>query len=1119
MAKKVIEQYFEVYNEVIPKYQKLGHKKIAVIYQVGSFYEFYGLEYIDGKKHGIIWEFADDLGLKIAYKKDQIYINDSSIKIYMAGIPLCSIDKYYQIAERFKWTIISYEQIKNGTKYDRIIKEITSPSININSESVSNITLCIILEATRKVALCANLGQNSKSCANNNYTLYAGISYLDSINGNNGVINVGSQNITNSSIILDEILKNIIIKNPKHINIYLQSYDIDDETLINAFHLYRTSYTIFRDSIDLKIESLAYQEIIFNTYYYKERGISSIIQQLDLEDATLLYCRISLVLLLEYIAQHDSSIISILSKPKICANSNDYLIMGNNPLEQLDVLNNMKWEYSSMQQEIGLGRRISLLEMLDKTKTPMGRIAFRNRISNPITIVETLNLQYDQIEEMICINNEYMYKNPSDKFGSPIFQIRNILSRIKNIENISRKIITRKFAITDIEIFYNSLKQSIQLIELSKTLFASQNKIYNIIPIQSQSIISAIIYEIEKTIKFDELKLLWSDVENNIFNNGINSEFDKLQEKINEDRYFMDNLIHKLSIIIERSINPNNPLLLIRDNNGKINIKFDNNQYIYQGENAQRGIYLEINRKYKDIIELYLKNPNQSIKIGTHNINSNDISFITNHNKFIINVEQLKISSSQLIINIETIRNLAKKYLNDWIFKLITIENNILGMNNICHFIEELDVLQSISLVSIDNAYIRPQIQKKEHAYIDVKGIRHPIIEQIRKDTKYIANDVSLGCTNNGILLFGVNAVGKSSLMKSIGINIIMAQAGLFVAASNFKYYPYNYLFTRIKNNDNIYAGLSSFEIEMKEFKIILQYADENSIILGDELCSGTETQDATALVTSGIIQLTKRNASYIFATHLHFLADSSYLKPLIYENGKLLLCHLSIDVDPINPSKLIYSRKLLEGSGPHSYGILVCESMNLDKDFIQLAKEIRQNMNTNTTIKLQNQTTSKYNSGKIIHLCEICGADGEDIHHINHQCTADINGIINDIIDGSFHKNSKWNLVSLCKECHVDIHSITSTIIINGYVHTSDGIILDWTKIESKKVDKNLRDDNNSNNSNNSNNNVSNDILLDNAIIQMKSCGLTPKMIQIRIKAQYGISLKIQKIREIIND
>ena len=84
----------------------------------------------------------------------------------------------------------------------------------------------------------------------------------------------------------------------------------------------------------------------------------------------------------------------------------------------------------------------------------------------------------------------------------------------------------------------------------------------------------------------------------------------------------------------------------------------------------------------------------------------------------------------------------------------------------------------------------------------------------------YVTNDLELGNTNkkdysNGVLLYGTNAVGKTSFIKSIGISIIMAQAGLFVPCKTFEYYPYNYIFTRILGNDNIFKGLSTFAVEM----------------------------------------------------------------------------------------------------------------------------------------------------------------------------------------------------------------------------------------------------------------------------------------------------------------
>ena len=74
------------------------------------------------------------------------------------------------------------------------------------------------------------------------------------------------------------------------------------------------------------------------------------------------------------------------------------------------------------------------------------------------------------------------------------------------------------------------------------------------------------------------------------------------------------------------------------------------------------------------------------------------------------------------------------------------------------------------------------------------------------------------------MLVYSVNACGKSTLMKSVGINIILAQAGMYVPAESFTFSPYHTILTRIWNNDNLFKGQSSFAVEMIELKSILKY-------------------------------------------------------------------------------------------------------------------------------------------------------------------------------------------------------------------------------------------------------------------------------------------------------
>jgi DNA mismatch repair protein MutS len=118
--------------------------------------------------------------------------------------------------------------------------------------------------------------------------------------------------------------------------------------------------------------------------------------------------------------------------------------------------------------------------------------------------------------------------------------------------------------------------------------------------------------------------------------------------------------------------------------------------------------------------------------------------------------------------------------------------------------IRKLDVLNTKCELATIYKYCRPRIEHANQSFAKMKGLRHVLIEHLEKNELYVTNDIELGGENQGILLFGTNAVGKTSLIKSIGICIIMAQAGLYVPCDSMVYYPYEYLFTRIIGNDNI---------------------------------------------------------------------------------------------------------------------------------------------------------------------------------------------------------------------------------------------------------------------------------------------------------------------------
>jgi DNA mismatch repair protein MutS len=339
-------------------------------------------------------------------------------------------------------------------------------------------------------------------------------------------------------------------------------------------------------------------------------------------------------------------------------------------------------------------------------------------------------------------------------------------------------------------------------------------------------------------------------------------------------------------------------------------------------------------------------------------------------------------------------------------------------LEQLINFITLIDVLHNKGEIAKKFNYCKPTIITSNKSSVNAVGLRHCLIEQFQLNELYITNDVTLGDgVVDGILLYGTNAVGKTTLIRALGIAVIMAQAGLYVPCSEFKFKPYKHIFTRIIGNDNIFKGLSTFEVEMSELRTILRLIDENSLVLGDELCSGTETMSAISIFVAGIQKLCSSNSSFIFATHLHEIVNYDEINNL----NSVSLKHMEVIYDK-EKDMLIYDRKLKDGPGNNLYGLEVCKSLNLPKDFLDMANEIRikYSLENKSILSLKQ---SRYNSNKLVNICENCCKNmGSEVHHLQHQSDANENGII---INNSsiFHKNNLANLMTLCEKCHDEIH------------------------------------------------------------------------------------------------
>ena len=245
---------------------------------------------------------------------------------------------------------------------------------------------------------------------------------------------------------------------------------------------------------------------------------------------------------------------------------------------------------------------------------------------------------------------------------------------------------------------------------------------------------------------------------------------------------------------------------------------------------------------------------------------------------------------------------------------------------------------------------------------------------------------------------------------------------------------------TRICGNDNIFKGMSSFMVEMMELMAILKRNDSNTLVLGDEICRGTEEKSANIIVTFMLEKLSISKSSFITATHLHQIAEMTSVKNL--DNVKSM--HLKVEYDDVN-EKLIYSRTLCDGQGEKYYGVQVAKYLMKNNDFNLRTKELEEEYEN------IGKKQSKYNSKNIMLCCEICKTQKDlETHHINFQKDF----IDNKMIDNPhIKKNALYNMVTLCRHCHDDVDR--GKIIINSWKDTSNGKELDYSFNKSIKKKK----------------------------------------------------------------
>jgi len=252
-------------------------------------------------------------------------------------------------------------------------------------------------------------------------------------------------------------------------------------------------------------------------------------------------------------------------------------------------------------------------------------------------------------------------------------------------------------------------------------------------------------------------------------------------------------------------------------------------------------------------------------------------------------------------------------------------------LQNVSQIIAQLDVLASLAECAAKEGYVRPDLS--DDFSLEITAGRHPVVERMMPREKFIPNDVVLSREARLIILTGPNMAGKSTVLRQVGLIVLMAQIGSFVPASRARVGIVDRLFTRVGASDNLVRGQSTFMVEMSETSAILHTATERSLVLLDEIGRGTSTYDGISIAWSVSEHLHNEvRCKTIFATHYHELTQLA--------DSLVAVRNYNVQVREVG-DQVLFLHRLQPGGADRSYGIEVGRLAGLPAAVLVRAKEL----------------------------------------------------------------------------------------------------------------------------------------------------------------------------------
>lgn len=989
----VIQQYFDLTK----KHRQDTGPKTVVMMQIGSFLEIYGYVHDVEEQHS---PFQSVVGI-CAWNAAKRTNEDPNLR--MAGVPLASMDKYVELLLHAGWAVAVYLQSTIPGRTDRSLAHLFTPGTFFSQTSgVSNHLLVIWVE------------YRPVSIARPTDCLFYGAACLDNMSGTVTVDEATCSPIRRDTSDYDWAQEICVAYNPRELRIvtgneHSESFAIAIGKLAASILPQCTVRHHTHDETNVsKAQKQVYQAEVVRKCYGSEQTPESL---------TLLHYPLAtsaFTLLLAEANACDPSLTRRLARPTI-ATAVPRLLMANHSLRQLNIVqaheNGPNIRYSSVVRAITEG-----------CLSNIGRREVRRRIRVPLVDSIAIDKRLQEVEVFV---------------GAPglLADVRKAMRGIPDAESEFRAIVHR---VAKPEMIACNLRQYLEQVLAGGRLLSAHEGI---------AAAGSLGTRLEGAIRcgevlLEETKRMFRDesVETPLLADKPEDagyaarwlrpdaepegEYSKAWKEYSEALAGVEELRQILAHTHNQSLSSkstgprgkaNDPqkAVVLDDCKGNIILRMTQHR-------AKQLQHWLTRRKATAGTEMH---PVLQEGLRTGPANGNNVRIENN----LIGERVARLEAARTV--------LAEAASKEYSRVLEWYSERERAVRDTVDLVSAVDVASTGAALAISNKYCRPEIvQDGDTSWFRTVGLRHMLAERIDSGELFVPNDLAFGgeaaeAEADGMLLFGTNASGKSTLIKSVGIAVVLAQAGFYVPAQSFTLRPYAAIYTRILGNDDLFRGLSTFAVEMTEFNAILRNANARTLVLGDELCSGTETISAISIFASGLVSLAATSCTHLFATHFHEVVRMGCVREL----PRLVSKHLEVRYDA-EADALVYDRRLMDGPGDSIYGLEVCKSLKMPQSFLDRAYAVRAELLPEGRSVL-GAKTSRYSSKKVRGVCEMCGAPGEHVHHLVHQADADDERMV-----GHARVDAAANLINVCEACHTQLHADGDAAARHRKAKTIDG-------------------------------------------------------------------------------